>query len=131
IRAGVGLSGRGATTRPPARTSRPSMNKVVLLLMALPSLLVILLINVYPLIYAGNQAVRQGSLIDAGPFVGLDNFAEVLTGPMFWRAAGFTLVFTLVGVFGSWIVGFALALILQAKVPGAGVFKVLLLLPWV
>lgn len=100
-------------------------------MMALPSIAVILLINVYPLIYAANQSVRNGSLIDAGPFVGIDNFTDVLSAPLFWKAAGFTLVFTLVGVFGSWIVGFALALLLRTKIPAAGTFKVLLLLPWV
>lgn len=130
-RGGVGLGGRGAATPPPVRTGRLSMNKFVLLLMALPSLLVILLINVYPLLYAANQSVRQGSLIDAGPLVGSDNFTDVLTDKMFWEAAGFTLVFTLVGVFGSWVVGFAIALALRTKIPAAGVFKVLLLLPWV
>lgn len=130
-RNGVGLGGRGAATPPPVRTSRLSMNKIVLLLMALPSLLVILLINVYPLLYAANQSVRNGSLIDAGPLVGIDNFVGVLTAESFWKAAGFTLVFTLVGVFGSWVVGFAIALVLQSKVPAAGTFKVLLLLPWV
>ena len=126
----VGLAGRGAATPPPAR-SRISANAVILLLMALPSLLVILLINVYPLIYAANQSVRMGSLIDAGPFVGADNFAEVLTAESFWQAAGFTVIFSVVGVFGSWVVGFAIALMLRTRIPGANTFKVLLLMPWV
>ncbi|HRN28248.1 MAG TPA: sugar ABC transporter permease, partial [Terrimesophilobacter sp.] len=82
-------------------------------------------------LYAANQAGRRGSLIDAGPFVGADNFVDVLTDDMFWDAARFTLVFTLVGVFGSWLVGFAIALTLRSKIPAAGTFKVLLLLPWV
>src|SRR4029079_1059892 len=54
-----------------------------------------------------------------------------LTDPTFWAAARFTLVFTLVGVFGSWAVGLALALLLKTRIPGKSVFKVLLLLPWV
>jgi multiple sugar transport system permease protein len=40
-------------------------------------------------------------------------------------------VFTLVGVFGSWAVGLALALLLRTRIPAGGIFKVLLLLPWV
>jgi multiple sugar transport system permease protein len=40
-------------------------------------------------------------------------------------------IFTLVGVFGSWFVGLALALLLKTKIPGKTVFRVLLLLPWV
>jgi multiple sugar transport system permease protein len=51
--------------------------------------------------------------------------------PAFWHAAGFTVAFTLVGVFGSWAIGLALALLLRTRIPAGGVFKVLLLLPWV
>jgi multiple sugar transport system permease protein len=51
--------------------------------------------------------------------------------PAFWHAAGFTVVFTLVGVFGSWAIGLGLALLLRTRIPAGGVFKVLLLLPWV
>jgi multiple sugar transport system permease protein len=36
-----------------------------------------------------------------------------------------------VGVFGSWLVGLGLALLLRTKIPAGGTFKVLLLLPWV
>jgi multiple sugar transport system permease protein len=98
---------------------------------AAPSLILVLLINLYPVIYAGWQSLRDGSLIAAGDFVGLKNYADVLTDPTFWAAARFTLVFTLVGVFGSWAVGLALALLLKTRIPGKSVFKVLLLLPWV
>jgi multiple sugar transport system permease protein len=94
-------------------------------------LILLLLLNLYPVIYAGWQSLRDGSLIAAGDFVGAENYLEVLTDPEFWAAARFTVVFTLVGVFGSWLVGLALALLLKTKIPGKGLFKVLLLLPWV
>ena len=105
--------------------------RVTLMLFAAPSLFLLLLINLYPVIYAGYQSLRDGSLIDAGDFVGLENYVKVLTDPTFWAAARFTLIFTLVGVFGSWLVGLALAILLKTRIPGKGLFKVLLLLPWV
>ncbi|MEA5454056.1 sugar ABC transporter permease [Sinomonas sp. JGH33] len=101
------------------------------MLLAVPSLILLVLLSVYPVLYAGQQSVRDGDLIDAGSFVGLDNYAAVLRSPSFWRAAGFTVVFTAVGVFGSWLVGLALALLLRLRTPVRGIFKVLLLLPWV
>jgi multiple sugar transport system permease protein len=104
---------------------------LTLVLFALPSLILLLLINLYPLIYAGMQSVRAGNLISLGDFVGLANYAAVLANPAFWSSALFTLIFTLVGVFGSWLVGLALAVALRRKVPLGGLFKVLLLLPWV
>jgi multiple sugar transport system permease protein len=63
--------------------------------------------------------------------VGGSNYRIVLTAPQYWQAVRFTLVFTVVGVFGSWAVGLAFALALRPKLPWAGTLKVLLLLPWV
>lgn len=96
-----------------------------------PSVILLLLINAYPLVFAFNQSLHRGSLIVTGRFVGLDNYTDVLTRPAFWRAARFTVIFTIVGVFGSWLIGMGLALLLRTKIPGNAVFKVLLMLPWV
>nr|WP_286345183.1 sugar ABC transporter permease [Frondihabitans sucicola] len=102
-----------------------------LLAFALPSLVLLLLINLYPVIYAFIQSLHNGTLLDSGPFVGLKNYTDILTQASFWNAALFTLVFTIVGVFGSWIVGLALSLLLRTHIPANGLFKVLLLLPWI
>lgn len=123
---GLGAGGRGGKVGRARR--RPTFTLAAL---AGPSILLILLINLYPVIYAGVQAVHDGSLIHWGPMVGLDNFVDVLGSTSFWQAARFTVIFTLVGVFGSWIVGLALAVMLSRGVPGRGAFRVLLLLPWV
>ena len=129
-RKGVAVRGSGPPLAP-RQSRRPGSRPWILVLFAAPSLILVLLINLYPVIYAGWQSLRDGSLIAAGDFVGLENYANVLTDPVFWDAALFTLVFTLVGVFGSWAVGLALALLLKTRIPGKGLFKVLLLLPWV
>jgi multiple sugar transport system permease protein len=102
-----------------------------LILFAVPSLVLLLLINLYPVVYAAIQSVRNGDLIDPGNFVGFANYANILSQPSFWKAALFTLIFTVTGVFGSWLIGLALALLLRTRIPAGGVFKVLLLLPWV
>ncbi|MFL6064696.1 MAG: carbohydrate ABC transporter permease [Friedmanniella sp.] len=97
----------------------------------MPSLVLLLLLNLYPVIYAGWQSLRNGSLISAGDFVGLDNYIKVLSDPVFWASARFTVIFTVVGVFGSWLVGLSLAILLKTRIPGKTLFRVLLLLPWV
>lgn len=108
-----------------------AQTRMTYLVMLVPSVLLLILINGYPLVYAGIQATHNGSLIDPGEFVGPENFATVLASEGFWNAVRFTIIFTVVGVFGSWAVGLAFALLLRTKIPGGGVFKVLLLLPWV
>ena len=129
-RKGVAVGGSGA---PPGKRKvrRTGPSPFILLAFAAPSLILLLLINLYPLIYAGYQSLRDGSLISAGDFVGLENYKDVLTDPVFWQAARFTVIFTVVGVFGSWLVGLALAIMLKGRFPFNTGFKVLLLLPWV
>jgi multiple sugar transport system permease protein len=131
-RRGVGVAGPGRPRRrPQRRPRRPTTRGMTFVLFAAPPVLLLLLLNLYPLVYAGQQSLRNGSLVDAGSFVGLQNYTATLTSPAFWHAAEFTAVFTLVGVFGSWAVGLGLALLLQPRVPARGALKVLLLLPWV
>ena len=100
-------------------------------MLVMPSIVLLLLIHLFPLFKAFLDSLHTGSLIDSGEFVGFQNYIDNLTSPTFWKAARFTLVFTLVGVFGSWAVGLALALLLRTRIPGGGIIKVLLLLPWV
>src|SRR5664280_368789 len=124
-----------AVPAPPSRRAggRPrfASKQRTLLLLLLPSIVMLVLINAYPFVYAVFQSVRDGSLINTGTFVGLSNYTSTFTSVAFWSAAKFSLIFTIVGVFGSWVVGLGLALLLRTKIPGGGVFKVLLLLPWV
>ena len=134
---GVGSSGRGPgaprAPRPGARTPLGRAG-LTLALFALPSLLLLVLLNVFPVVYAFIQSLQDGTpstLPTDAPFVGLKNYVDVVTSPQFLQAALFTLIFTIVGVFGSWIVGLALSLLLRTKIPGNTVFKVLLLLPWI
>ncbi|HET7476884.1 MAG TPA: sugar ABC transporter permease [Dermatophilaceae bacterium] len=125
----AGASTPGAPAAPRRRRWKPEARTMFLLV--LPSVLLLLLIHGFPLIQAFIQSLRDGTLVDPGPFVALSNYVDNLTSSVFWKAAGFTVVFSVVGVFGSWLVGLGLALLLRARIPGGGVFKVLLLLPWV
>ncbi|NLS00737.1 sugar ABC transporter permease [Rhizobium sp. P38BS-XIX] len=99
--------------------------------LAMPSILLMALINAYPLGFAFVQSLHNGGLLRLGKFIGAANYVNVLTDPAFWSAAWFTLLFTVCGVFGSWIVGFGLAILLKPQFPGRSLFKVLLLLPWI
>ncbi|WP_426007290.1 carbohydrate ABC transporter permease [Paenarthrobacter sp. NyZ202] len=125
---GPGGSGDGSLNRKSKLSAQASRTFFWLLL---PSVVLLVLIHGYPLFQAGVQATHNGNLIETGAFVGVDNFQSVLSSPAFWKAAQFTLWFTIVGVFGSWVMGLGLALLLRTKIPAGGAFKVLLLLPWV
>jgi multiple sugar transport system permease protein len=131
---GVGVSGRGpAAPTPRGRKRKVSVRALTLTAFAVPSILLLLLINLYPVVFAAIQSVSASNgLANPGAFVGLQNFQQVLAPTsQFWPSAQFTLIFTISGVFGSWAIGLALALLLRQRIPGNTVFKVLLLLPWI
>jgi multiple sugar transport system permease protein len=129
-RDGVGVAGTG---RPPrsGKNTQARSRMWTFLLFALPSLVLLVLLNFYPVLYAGWQSLHNGDLIDSGAFIGFQNYINNLTSGLFWHAAGFTVIFTVVGVFGSWAVGLGIAMLLRTKIPLNGFWKVLLLLPWV
>ncbi|MEU9823082.1 carbohydrate ABC transporter permease [Pseudonocardia alni] len=126
----AGPSGTG-DAHPPTGNRQARQMRRTLGLLVLPSVLMLLLINGYPLVYAIMQSLRDGTLIVTGDFVGLQNYQDVLADPAFWRAVRFTVVFVVVSVLGSWAIGLGLALLLRSDLPGRNGFKVLLLLPWV
>ena len=128
-RAGVGVGGSAERSRPPRK--RLHTGALTLAVMVAPSVVLVVVVHGYPLVAAAVQAVHNGSLVNAGDYVGLDNFRTALANPTFWSAARFTAVFTLVGVFGSWLIGLGLALLVKRRIHARGLFKTLLLLPWI
>ncbi|WP_205926168.1 sugar ABC transporter permease [Rhizobium sp. P38BS-XIX] len=127
------LSGAGGGVKRSAgsRSSTQTGRRATMIGLAMPSILLMALINAYPLGFAFVQSLHNGGLLRLGKFIGAANYVNVLTDPAFWSAAWFTLLFTVCGVFGSWIVGFGLAILLKPQFPGRSLFKVLLLLPWI
>ncbi|HJD80283.1 MAG TPA: sugar ABC transporter permease [Kitasatospora aureofaciens] len=64
------------------------------------------------------------------PFVGLRNYAAILSSSRFPRTLLTTAVFTVGSVLGQFAVGLALALFFRRRFPLGGVLRSLLLLPW-
>ncbi|WP_246079577.1 carbohydrate ABC transporter permease [Paenibacillus piri] len=97
----------------------------------LPSIILIMMINVYPFLTGLMYSVENGSLLKAGDFIGLDNYAKLMTMPDFWHSLYFSSVFAVFSVIGSYAVGLGLALILNKDIIGRGFFRVALLVPWI
>jgi multiple sugar transport system permease protein len=122
---------RGVNLSAGRRSSAQAGRRMTMIGLAAPSIILMVLINAYPLGFALVQSLHGGGLLRLGNFIGFRNYLNVLTDPAFWSAAFFTLLFTVCGVFGSWLVGFGLAILLKPQFPGRNLFKVLLLLPWI
>jgi multiple sugar transport system permease protein len=99
-----------------------------------PSLVVLLAIRIYPLFSGIWLALTNRSLLrpNATRFVGLENILKIVGGdPDFYKALSFSLVYTVAVVALAYLIGLALAILLNQDVPLRGLFRVLILIPWV
>ncbi|MEU8520280.1 sugar ABC transporter permease [Streptomyces sp. NBC_01216] len=63
-------------------------------------------------------------------FVGLDNYADALSGNQFLGTLGWTLVWTVSCVSVTFALGLALANVLNRRIAGRSLYRMLLILPW-
>ncbi|MGP3910076.1 carbohydrate ABC transporter permease [Nonomuraea sp. 10N515B] len=100
-------------------------------LLMLPGLALFGAIIAYPLVSALVTGLFEQSLVRPGRlFVGLANFADVLGGD-FWPVFRNTMIFTLGATVAPFVLGYALALALNAGIRGSGFLRGLFLFPWV
>jgi multiple sugar transport system permease protein len=96
-----------------------------------PAFLVVLVISLFPLIYALTVSFQTVRVVPPTPprFVGLDNYAEIATSARFWGSIWTTALITFISVFFQYVLGFLLALALHHNVPGSSLYRVSFLLP--
>ncbi len=63
-------------------------------------------------------------------FIGLDNFAYLIQDPIWWGAVRNTFVFAIASVALELILGMAIAMVLNAHLPGRGLLRAAVLIPW-
>ncbi|MBO0778093.1 MAG: sugar ABC transporter permease [Ktedonobacteraceae bacterium] len=98
--------------------------------LVLPTMLVILVIAVYPMLDSLRISLLDNPLINSPSFVGLDNFVRVLGDPLFRTAMGTTAIFTLVSVFLEITLGLGVAVLINKAFVGRGVVRASILVPW-
>ena len=107
--------GRSSTQHARRRRRRPSALPYVLLL---PAVAVLAVMLGYPLYRLGVLSLQEYGLPQVfgqpADWVGLDNFREILTEEYFWTVLWRTLVFCLVNVAITMVLGVLIALLLQA-----------------
>ncbi len=97
-----------------------------------PVLLLVVLFTAYPVAYTIWTSLHSVFLIlPVTPFVGFDNYFNVIESPYFWESLRNTLWFTLISVPLIIVVGFAVARLLLARFVGRAVVRSVVILPWV
>ena len=96
----------------------------------LPSLGVILLFNIYPLIRSFWMSFQKGSLLKL-QFTGLSNYQKVLADPVFHKALINTALYAFVVVPVALCISVVIAWIIFEKVKHKSVFETIFFMPYV
>ena len=96
-----------------------------------PAFLIVLVISIFPLIYALTVSFQSVRLVPPLPprFVGIDNYVEILSSARFWGSTWTTASIVFMSVALQYVLGFALALALHHNVRGSSLYRVVFLLP--
>lgn len=99
-------------------------------ILVLPALVLFVIIILYPLLNSMIMAFYDKSLVWPGQeFIGLENIDKVLRRD-FLKIFGNTLTFTIEATILPFVIGFAVALVLNQPMRGRGILRGLFLLPW-
>jgi multiple sugar transport system permease protein len=102
------------------------------LLLLAPTLLVIAVFTVYPLIDGIRMAFTDQHLLrQAVQFTGLENFSRIIKDEIFWLSLRHSLILTSVVVVLQLVFGLILAWAMMQPLPGMGTFKSIIMASWV
>jgi multiple sugar transport system permease protein len=117
------------------RRSRGIPERRLAWLMTTPSMVLIALVAVYPILYAIWLSMHEYSLIRAGVSrwaspAGFGNYIDAFQTPEFVDSIIITFVYTISSVFLETLIGLAMALIMAAAFKGQGLLRTTVLVPW-
>ncbi|MCM5690491.1 sugar ABC transporter permease [Sinorhizobium meliloti] len=100
-------------------------------LFIIPTILFLIVFNIFPLIYSLGYSFTDFRASTNAPatFVGLKNYRELLNDPFIWANFAITAKYVIVSVTGQVVVGFGTAMLLNREIPFKGLITTLLLLP--
>ena len=101
-------------------------------LFLLPVMAVLAAVTVFPILYSLYVSFFSLKLTRPlrVPFVGFDNYAQVVQEEIFWVAVSRTVLFTVVSVVAVAVIGLLIALLLDQAFRGRRLLGALLLVPW-
>lgn len=129
--------GTTATSSPAAivKTSKKKATKferklaIYGLLFASPWILGLLMFNIYPLLASAYYSFTTYSILEPGKFVGFENYSTLFKDDIFWKSISNTLYYTFIFVPLSIVQGVALAMLLNLRIKGQGIYRTLLFIP--
>ena len=98
--------------------------------MVLPSLLIIVIIAFFPILYGIALSLTDSTISGFGSFIGLENYIEMFQNPDFLEGFYNTVIFTVVSVTMEFVIGLGIALAINRAFRGRGLVRAAVLVPW-
>ncbi|MBL8165025.1 MAG: sugar ABC transporter permease [Anaerolineae bacterium] len=123
------------SSHPSSTSSRPAQRHLsdvrIVQLFILPTVILLVLMNIFPLIYSLFLSFTNYSVIsDQAPqWVGIQNYINILNDERYWNNFAITGRYALVSVLLQMLIGFGLAMLLRTKFKGSGLLTTLILVP--
>ena len=98
--------------------------------MVLPSLLIILIVAFFPILYGFVLSLTDSTISGFGSFVGLENYVEMFQDTDFLEGLSNTVIFTMASVTLEFFIGLGIALAINRAFRGRGLVRAAVLVPW-
>jgi trehalose/maltose transport system permease protein len=120
----------GATPRRTSALTRQRMRAAYLFVA--PMLIVLAGVAGWPLFRTIYFSFTDATLSDLSSyrFIGVQNFRDLVQDPVWWQSVWNTVFFAVVSVSLEVVLGVAIALTLNANMPGRGLLRTAVLIPW-
>ncbi|MBA4098558.1 MAG: ABC transporter permease [Rhodospirillum sp.] len=120
-----------AASRGPGPTLEQQRARVAWLFVT-PMLVAVALVAAWPLgrTIAFSFTDAYLDALDNWVVIGFANYVALFQDPLWWRAVGITAAFTVVSVGLETLLGLVIALTLNAHMPGRGLLRAAVLIPW-
>jgi multiple sugar transport system permease protein len=117
---------------PKQTTDRTKAERKLALMLCAPAVIVMLLVTVYPILYAIVLSVQKVDLRfpDESGFVGLSNYSTVLSSPLWWQDLFNTSLVTVTSVVIELVLGMGLALVMHRALFARGMIRTAVLIPY-
>lgn len=124
----VTRSGAGNTPRPAGRRSH-RFDLVAAWGMLTPAVVMFFTFVIVPALVGIALSFTEWDFFTPPVFVGIDNYVRLFADPDMWQALGVTIQYVVLGVIPTVLVGFMLAVLINANMPGVPVLRVLYFVP--
>lgn len=107
--------------------------KTFMRVMTLPALLVFLVIGVYPTVQGIINSFTSYNMTEIGEkeFIGINNYIRMFTEARFWQALGRTVIFVVLSVGFSYLLGLVIAVLLNKINIARNAYRIIFLIPMI